>query len=431
MKTLPISRYRFFQKLQPLSLLTKISTKSVTGCLQVFTTTGSWSIYIQEGKLIYGCYSDHMFEMLYRNLQRLSQHSSRFQSSQRHEGVKSVEARSMGNPEVLMSDEQAPLVFPSGCLTANETLRERVYAGSRPSDFSLPTAQPQIPTLPRGIYEQLRAIFETGIDNEAIPNPDYLAICWLVNQKYITSTQAGMLIEQLAIEVLQSFLRLQQGSYEFTHDSFLDDMPKFCHLNLRSLVEKCQKRSQNRVNTHSQVTEANRSQSKRQQKPKPEQQLPRQNRYQPEENSNCVSPRDVHRADNSLQTNYQQPADKKLYKIFCIDDSPTVLNAMKGFLDEQMFSVVAVNEPLKALMQILRTKPDLILLDIEMPNLDGYELCSLLRKHSYFKNTPVIMVTGRKGLIDRAKAKIVRASGYLTKPFTQGDLLKIVFQHIV
>ena len=104
---------------------------------------------------------------------------------------------------------------------------------------------------------------------------------------------------------------------------------------------------------------------------------------------------------------------------------------MKGFLDEQMFSVVAVNEPLKALMQILRTKPDLILLDIEMPNINGYELCSLLRKHSYFKNTPVIMVTGRKGLIDRAKAKIVRASGYLTKPFTQGDLLKIVFQHIV
>jgi len=362
MKTLPISRYRFFQKLQPLSLLTKISNKSVTGCLQVFSTTGSWSIYIESGKLTYGCYSDRVFEMLYKNLQRLSQH---------------------------------------------------------------------IPAFPKGIYEQLRAIFETGIDNKAIPNPDYLAICWLVNQKYLSPTQAGMLIEQLAIEVLESFLRLQEGSYEFTHESFLDDMPKFCHLNLRSLVEKSQKRASYRKNTQSQLFEAQRSQFLREPQPKQPQQLPRQNGYKPKENPNYALPRDVHIADKSIEQNNQQSTDKKLYKIFCIDDSPTVLNAIKSFLDEQMFSVITVNEPLKALMQILRTKPDVILLDIEMPNLDGYELCSLLRKHSYFKNTPVIMVTGRTGLIDRAKAKIVRASGYLTKPFTQADLLKTIFQHIV
>jgi twitching motility two-component system response regulator PilG len=81
-------------------------------------------------------------------------------------------------------------------------------------------------------------------------------------------------------------------------------------------------------------------------------------------------------------------------------------------------------------MQILRSKPDLILLDVEMPNLDGYELCSLLRRHSSFKNTPIIMVTGRTGFIDKAKAKLVRSSGYLTKPFTRSDLLKLVFKHI-
>ncbi len=95
-----------------------------------------------------------------------------------------------------------------------------------------------------------------------------------------------------------------------------------------------------------------------------------------------------------------------------------------------MFSVVGINDPLKALMQIIRLKPDLILLDIEMPNLDGYELCSLVRKHSHFKDTPIIMITGRTGFIDKARAKLVRASGYLSKPFTQADLLKEVFQHI-
>jgi twitching motility two-component system response regulator PilG len=103
---------------------------------------------------------------------------------------------------------------------------------------------------------------------------------------------------------------------------------------------------------------------------------------------------------------------------------------VKHFLDESTFSVVMINDPVKALMQILRSKPDIILLDVEMPNLDGYELCSLLRRHSAFKNIPIIMVTGRTGFIDRAKAKMVRASGYLTKPFSQSDLLKMVFKHI-
>jgi twitching motility two-component system response regulator PilG len=89
-----------------------------------------------------------------------------------------------------------------------------------------------------------------------------------------------------------------------------------------------------------------------------------------------------------------------------------------------------INDPVKALMQIVRSKPDLILLDVTMPNLDGYELCSLLRRHPSFKNTPVVMVTGNTGFIDRAKARLVGASSYLTKPFTQSELLKTVFKHL-
>ncbi|MFN6518414.1 MAG: response regulator [Nostoc sp. CreGUA01] len=364
MKTLPISRYRFFQKLQPLSLLKKITSKSVTGCLQVFSTSGSWSIYVDEGKLIYACYSEKMFEPLYRNLQRLSQ---------------------------------------------------------------------QISTLPRGIHEQLRAIFETGIENQAIPNPDYLAICWLVNQKYISPSQAAILIEQLALEVLDSFLRLEQGSYEFIPESFLDDMPKFCHLNLRLLVERCQSPRSNpehfsvRVGANNQTSTVS---------PVQPSQFLRKNQPQPQTNTTQKFPRPDNSNkpgtyDSPSQQVLQPPNEKKVYTIFCIDDSPTVLNTIQSYLDEQTFSVVGVSDSFKALMQIIRTKPDIILLDISMPHLDGYELCSLLRKHSHFKNTPVIMVSAKSGLIDRAKAKIVGASGYLTKPFTQGDLLKVIFKHIV
>jgi twitching motility two-component system response regulator PilG len=81
-------------------------------------------------------------------------------------------------------------------------------------------------------------------------------------------------------------------------------------------------------------------------------------------------------------------------------------------------------------MQIVRLKPDLILLDVNMAGIDGYELCRLLRNHSFFKNIPIIMVTGNTGIIDRVKARFVGASGYLTKPFTQSDLLKMVFRHL-
>ncbi|WP_373528446.1 response regulator [Nostoc sp.] len=382
MKTLPISRYRFFQKLQPLSLLKKITSKSVTGCLQVFSTSGSWSIYMDEGKLIYACYSEKMFEPLYRNLQRLSQ---------------------------------------------------------------------QISTLPRGIDEQLRAIFENGIENQAIPNPDYLAICWLVNQKYISASQAAILIEQLALEVLESFLNLEEGSYEFIPESFLDDMPKFCHLNLRLLVEQCQmprslgirvsisereasvcdtlrerreavyhQTSPTSQSHSSQLFQINEIQPQAKTTPK----LPRTNGYKVATYSNNTN---EHRGQQIIQA----PTTKKLYTIFCIDNSPIVLNAIKSYLDEQTFSFVGVTDSLKALMQIIHTKPDIILLDISMPNLDGYELCSLLRKHSHFKNTPVIMVSEKSGFIDRVRAKMIRASGYLNKPFTQGDLLKVIFKHIV
>ncbi len=345
MKTLPISRYRFFQKLQPLSLLKKITGKSVTGCLQVFSTSGSWSIYMDEGKLIYACYSEKMFEPLYRNLQRLSQ---------------------------------------------------------------------QISTLPR---------------DQAIPNPDYLAICWLVNQKYLSPSQAAILIEQLALEVLESFLNLEEGSYEFIPDSFLDDMPKFCHLNLRLLVERFQtpqsetayrQTSPSSQSHSSQFFQINELQPQAETTPK----LSRTNAYKTPASS-------INTNENRGQRIIQPPVGKKVYTILCIDDSPTVLNAITSYLDEQTFSVVGVTDSLKALMQIVHTKPDIILLDISMPNLDGYELCSLLRKHSHFKNTPVIMVSEKLGFLDRAKAKIVRASGYLIKPFTQGDLLKVIFQHIV
>ena len=223
------------------------------------------------------------------------------------------------------------------------------------------------------------------------------------------------MIDNLAKDVLMSFLTLKEGSYDFSAENTLNQLPKFCYLDLRLLVEYCQKQLRSRQNSESPLPSVeNVAVTPGIESSKP-QSLPQSN---------------FDRQDDSNYQAVQQAASKDVYRVACIDDSQTVLSSIKNFLDENTFCVVTINDPVKALMQILRSKPDLILLDVEMPNLDGYELCSLLRRHSAFKNTPIIMVTGRTGFIDRAKAKMVRASGYLTKPFTQPELLKMVFKHI-
>ncbi|ACC83939.1 response regulator [Nostoc punctiforme] len=290
-------------------------------------------------------------------------------------------------------------------------------------DSHLRRLSQQIPALNSATRVQMRLMFETKDEHQSIPNADYQAICWLVNQDYITSVQAASLIDELAKEVLESFLCLKEGSYEFSPESFLDELPKFCRLDLRLLVEHCQKQLRNRQNIQSSIPSGAGSQVLS--KIQPSQIQPQ---LQIKLGQKLPIPINFDIPENN-KTN-QLPAGKRLYTIACIDDSQTVLNSIKHFLDENTFSVVTINDPVKALMQILRSKPDLILLDVEMPSLDGYELCSLLRKHSAFKHIPIIMVTGRTGFIDRAKAKMVRSSGYLTKPFTQSELLKMVFKYL-
>lgn len=352
MNTVPSGSYRFAQKLHPLSLLAQLTSRRATGCLQVMNGSGCWSIYIEEGKLVYASHSVDPFDRLDRCLRRLSQ---------------------------------------------------------------------QVPTLISATRVQVRVLFENGMENQSIANADYQAICWLVEQDHITPSQAGFLIEELAKEVIESFLAVREGTHEFKPTSSLDKLPKYCYLDMRSLVEQCQKQLRQTRPQEAQV--------------RPDR-TPSVSPTPPIE-AEISSPRENQPLNNpTLEAASNTPpftskgTSKNLYTIACIDDSPTVLQAIKSFLDDKSFSVLMINDPVKALMQVIRNKPDLILLDVQMPNLDGYELCSLLRRHSAFKNTPIIMVTGKSGLIDRAKAKLVRASGYLTKPFTQSDLLKIVFKHL-
>lgn len=443
------------QLFDSLPLLAQFTQNQASGCLQMSNETTSWSFYLERGKLNYASDSAHPFKRLDRHLRYLSH---------------------------------------------------------------------QVPNLVSAIRIKLRLQFAVPIGEAAYPSQDYQAICWLVDQHYLSSTQAAILIEALAKEVIGTFQTARIGNYTFIEQDQLEDVPKFCQLDLSSLIRfhPTPPISNSTVSRTGQKSTPSCSDldSRREARPlhlvqtllpsthlsltsdpscpdafqsfgsfDPSNNWPafcqvKQSSFGVESESiqfarkpeipgsaqpcssdssgmnhrtvsftsklnhsgfdqrllspvalnlesTCPTPGISQMANRASLVSGNSLASGKTYTIVCIDDSPAVLQTFKSFLNNQSFKVIVISDPVKALMEIVRSRTDLILLDITMPRLNGYELCSLLRKHPDFKKTPIIMVTSNLGLIDRAKAKLVGASGYLTKPFTQSDLVKVIFKHLV
>lgn len=112
--------------------------------------------------------------------------------------------------------------------------------------------------------------------------------------------------------------------------------------------------------------------------------------------------------------------------IVCIDDDLSIGKNVEYILTAQGYQLTLINDPLQALSLVFQIQPDLILCDIAMPKLDGYELCSMLRHSTLFRQTPIIMLTGKDAFIDRIRARMVGATDYLTKPFGEKELLLLL-----
>lgn len=121
---------------------------------------------------------------------------------------------------------------------------------------------------------------------------------------------------------------------------------------------------------------------------------------------------------------------QKIIKIACVDDSPTILREMQRLLGEEPYEITKIENPVEAAAVLFRVKPDLILMDISMPEINGYKLCSLLRNSKALVEVPIIMVTSRTGVIDKVRAKASGATNYLTKPFTKDSLLEVIEKHL-
>lgn len=121
---------------------------------------------------------------------------------------------------------------------------------------------------------------------------------------------------------------------------------------------------------------------------------------------------------------------KRPFLIACIDDSPQVCRVLDRTLSEAGYRFTCIQDSTLALPLLLESKPDLIFLDLVMPIANGYELCSQIRRISFFQNTPIVILTGRDGIVDRVRAKMVGATDYLHKPIDPQQILEAIKKYV-
>jgi twitching motility two-component system response regulator PilG len=116
-------------------------------------------------------------------------------------------------------------------------------------------------------------------------------------------------------------------------------------------------------------------------------------------------------------------------RVLVIDDSQTIRRSAELYLAEAGCEVLLAEDGFDALVKITDHRPHVIFVDIMMPRLDGYQTCALIKRHPKFSATPVIMLSSKDGLFDRARGRLAGSDLYITKPFTRDALLKAVFDY--
>ncbi|MBX2866082.1 MAG: response regulator [Leptolyngbyaceae cyanobacterium MAG.088] len=263
---------------------------------------------------------------------------------------------------------------------------------------------------------------------------DYRAVRWLVEQEHITFDQAGQFIRALAVTTITSLLRVTQGSYEVNSFSNIIDYPAFCTLDIRTLVEQCHQDAESLA-------------PKNDTTPISEMTLP--------QNSNVIEPMAAPSGDiRSLlqQTSSKTSFDSSLqvlspdtftpalankssetpsYQLVCIDSDDMCLKELRGYLEDTVFSITSVDDVATAVADLAKCQPDLIMLTTTMDGLNGFDLCSHLRRHPQYKDVPIILLAKKAGLLGHIRAKMCGASFYIGKPINRTKLMVKLFTLLV
>lgn len=445
-----------FQKLRPLSLLAHLSNCYDSAHLKVLSKSVSWSIYLENGKIIYASHSVDPFDRLDCHLRRLA-HKIPTLGSETRSKLRLIFDNEIEDNRAITPDyqaicwliernyidqEQAVALIEGLVREVIESfllVKEGSYELGGNLDSPQELCQLDLSSLLNHAQKQLHSWQALAPQITSPYQRPYLSNSYSRTQhlsaelrQKLTAILKGFSFRHLAILLNQDELRLAQSLHPYiaTGNILLHEPHQPFDLLPKTWEAPPEDRAITPASSYKLMPPVQNERSKPITSLTP---VPL-SRDVPENSFRTPEPIGKSALKSPQSTpplsNIPDISDKKTYKIVCVDDSPAMLKELSYFLDDESFSVSTISDSIKALMQIVRLKPDLILLDVKMAGIDGYELCRLLRNHSFFRTTPIIMVTGNTGIIDRVKARMVGASGYLTKPFTQSELVKMVFRHL-
>ncbi|BAZ17334.1 response regulator receiver protein [Calothrix sp. NIES-4071] len=454
-----------FTRLSSLSLLRHLSNCHDTTCLYVLSNSVTWLIYLEQGKIIYATHSIEPFDRLERHLRRLDHQLSAL-STEIRVSVRLMFETDSSNLNGDSNPDRSPDVQPpeyqaicwlvsqrhinptQAAILIQEMVKEVLESFSllTTGNYKLISIVNKLPIICKIDTDKILRMCDQQLHGwqslaPYISSPyqrPYLRVTTdILRQKLstihqnLTTWMKGFSLRHLAVIVNQDEVEMARQLHPYITsgeivlhepDPPFDKLPNF-HLpkpagHVSDLIE-------NQL-----VIEAprNLTETTTQRQIGSNVIIPAKTELRQQQTASQTVARES--IPNTPSNTSVPETNRKVYKIVSVDDSPTVLREISRFLEHENFSVVTIDDPVKAVMSVIRNKPDLILLDLNMDGIDGYELCKIIRNNSMFKKTPIIMVTGNKGLVDKVKARLVGASGYLTKPFTQADLLKMVFMHL-
>ena len=123
-------------------------------------------------------------------------------------------------------------------------------------------------------------------------------------------------------------------------------------------------------------------------------------------------------------------SDNKSVKVLIVDDSGTIRKTAEAIITKEGYTVATAEDGFSALSKVMSFKPDLIFLDIMMPRLDGYQVCSVIKSNAAFAKTPVLMLSSKDSIFDKARGRIAGSEYFMTKPFSRDELLNAIRTHV-
>ena len=122
----------------------------------------------------------------------------------------------------------------------------------------------------------------------------------------------------------------------------------------------------------------------------------------------------------------QNGQDDRRIKVMVVDDSRTIRSTAETLLGKEGFEVATAEDGFDALAKIAENRPDIVFVDIMMPRLDGYQTCTLIKSNPQYRGIPVVLLSSRDGVFDRARGKLAGSEHYLGKPFSRDELVEVV-----